>query len=216
MAVEEFGARGAVGYEVRKELYKAALSRIRYRRLEDKIRLFNGDLFDADLSEATVVALYLNGSVNEQLKPKLEREARPGTRVVSHDFEIRGWQPVKKENHRGDTVHLYIIPEDFKAPKLLRKLNGDLLRLQAVLRQNYADLEETFTRMNNGTYVVINGRYVYRRGWGREKAIISVWTKPMEESNAKCLYNAPVFLYQERSTTAVATGRTQNDSQSTL
>lgn len=109
-----------------------------------------------------------------------------------------------------------MIPEDFKAPKPLRKLNGDLLRLQAVLRQNYAGLEETFTRMTNGTYVVINGRYVYRRGWGREKAIISAWTKPMEESDAKCLYNAPVFLYQERSTTAVATSRTQNSSQNIL
>ena len=60
MAVEEFGAKGAVGYEIRKEIYKAALSRIEHRGLKGKIRLFNEDLFEADLSKATVVTLYPN------------------------------------------------------------------------------------------------------------------------------------------------------------
>lgn len=119
MAVEGVGAKGAVGYEIRKEMYKAVLSRIEHRGLKGRIRLVNGDLFEADLSEATVITLYLNGSVNERLKPKLEREARPGTRVVSHDFEIHRWQPIKKENYRGDTIYLYVIPEAFHASKTL-------------------------------------------------------------------------------------------------
>jgi len=97
MAVEESRAKRAVGYEIKKELYKATLSRIEHQGLKDRIRLVNGDMFKADLSEATVITLYLNSSANERLKPKLERETRPGTRVVSHDFEIRGWQPTRKK-----------------------------------------------------------------------------------------------------------------------
>lgn len=108
-----------MGYEIGKEMYKAVLSRIEHRGLKGRIRLVNGDLFEANLSEATVITLYLNGSVNERLKPKLEREARPGTRVVSHDFEIHRWQPIKKENYRGDTIYLYVIPEAFHASKTL-------------------------------------------------------------------------------------------------
>lgn len=194
MAVEEFGAKGAVGYEIRNEMYKAALSRIEYRGLKGRIRLYNEDLFEANLSEATVITLYLNGSVNDRLKPKLEREARPGTRVVSHDFEIHGWQPIKKENYRGDTIYLYVIPEAFHTPKILRKLNSDLLRLQAILHEDYLDLEKVFTSMDDGTYVIIDGKYVYRRGCRGDKAIISVWTKPMGEPGARCLFNAPIFL----------------------
>ncbi|KPV64915.1 MAG: putative cobalt-precorrin-6Y C(15)-methyltransferase (decarboxylating) [Candidatus Bathyarchaeota archaeon BA1] len=114
LAVEEFGAKGAVGYEIRKELYKSTQLRIEHRGLQGRIRLVNGDLFEADLSKATVITLYLNGSANERLKPKLERETRPGTRVVSHDFEISEWQPTRKEILYGDTIYLYVVPEAFQ------------------------------------------------------------------------------------------------------
>jgi len=72
-------------------------------------------LFKADIHNATVVTLYLLTSVNEEIRPMLEKQLRPGTRVVSHDFLMNGWKPEKTEEivaedgsqHR---VYLYILP----------------------------------------------------------------------------------------------------------
>ena len=101
IAVEEFGAKGAVGYEVVKETYNIALRNISRRGLLGKITLIEGDLFDADLSGATVITLYLDESTNQRLKPKLEREAKDGTRIVSYAYKIRGWKAARKIRLRG-------------------------------------------------------------------------------------------------------------------
>ncbi len=99
MAAKEFGAR-AVGVEIRKELYEQILKRIKLDGLEGKVKVINGDFFQVSVSEASVVTLYLLTTVNEKLRPKLERELRVGARVVSHDFEVPGWKPVRVENVR--------------------------------------------------------------------------------------------------------------------
>jgi len=109
-AAREFGAR-AVGIELRKDLVEQCIKNVREAGLEDRILVIEGDFFDFDLSEATVVTLYLLTTVNEKLRPKLERELRPGARVVSHDFEIVGWKPkVSKsidESYRSHKICLY-------------------------------------------------------------------------------------------------------------
>ncbi|NPB01229.1 MAG: class I SAM-dependent methyltransferase, partial [Crenarchaeota archaeon] len=92
IAAKEFGAR-AVGIEIRRDLYEQCLKRIKDLGLEDRVKVYHGNFFEYDLSDADVVTLYLLTSVNERLRPKLERELRPGTRVVSHDFEVPGWRP---------------------------------------------------------------------------------------------------------------------------
>lgn len=97
MAAREFGAK-AVGVEIRKDLYEQILKKVKMDGLEEKVKVINGDFFQVDISEASVVTLYLLTSVNEKLKPKLERELRIGARVVSHDFEIPGWKPVHVES----------------------------------------------------------------------------------------------------------------------
>ena len=112
---EEFGAKRAVGYEIREKLYKATLSKVDHRGLKDRIKVVNGDMFEADLSEATVITLYLSSLANEKLKPKLEKEAKPGTRVVSYVFKIPGWQETRKESFHNDFIYLYIVPEAFQA-----------------------------------------------------------------------------------------------------
>ena len=99
MAAKEFGAR-AVGVEIRKDLYEQILKRIKLDGLEEKVKVINGDFFQVSVSEASVVTLYLLTTVNEKLRPKLERELRVGARVVSHDFEVPGWKPVRVENVR--------------------------------------------------------------------------------------------------------------------
>jgi len=86
--------------------------------LQDRTKVIRGDLFDADISKATVITLYLTHSGNERLRGKLEKEARSGTRVVSHDFEVPRWEPSFREEFGTHTIYLYQIPDAFTgAPK---------------------------------------------------------------------------------------------------
>ncbi|PMB75269.1 MAG: SAM-dependent methyltransferase [Candidatus Bathyarchaeota archaeon] len=114
MAAKDFGAR-AVGVELREDLVKKALSSVYEQGLQDRVTIVNGDMFGVDLSSADVVFLYLTTSANEKVKPKLEAELKHGVRVVSHDYEIVGWKPVKVENfcenptlgYPSHTIYLY-------------------------------------------------------------------------------------------------------------
>ncbi|MBT0160003.1 methyltransferase domain-containing protein [Candidatus Bathyarchaeota archaeon A05DMB-2] len=114
MAAKNFGAR-AVGVELREDLAKKALSSIHDNGLADRVTIVNGDMFNVNLSSADVVFLYLTTSANEKIKPKLEAELKKGVRVVSHDYEIVGWKPVKVDNfcenpqlgYPSHTLYLY-------------------------------------------------------------------------------------------------------------
>jgi len=114
MAAKDFGAR-AVGVELREDLVKRALSAVYEQGLQDKVTIVNGDMFHVDLTSADVVFLYLTTSANEKIKPKLESELKLGVRVVSHDYEIVGWKPVKVVNfcenqtlgYPSHTIYLY-------------------------------------------------------------------------------------------------------------
>ena len=97
MAAKDFGAK-SIGVELRDDLTKKALTSINQFKLNDKTKIIQKDIFDVDLSAANVVFLYLTTSANERIKPKLESELKPGTRVVSHDYEILGWKPKKVDN----------------------------------------------------------------------------------------------------------------------
>jgi predicted RNA methylase len=117
MAAKSFGAR-AVGVELREDLAKKALSSIHDNGLADRVTIVNGDMFNVNLGSADVVFLYLTTSANEKIKPKLEAELKKGVRVVSHDYEIVGWKPVKVDNfcenpqlgYPSHTLYLYEKP----------------------------------------------------------------------------------------------------------
>jgi predicted RNA methylase len=94
MAAKDFGAT-SVGVELRDDLAKRALDSIQKLDLSKNTCIIQKDIFTVNLSEANVVFLYLTTSANEKIKPKLEAELNPGTRVVSHDYEILGWKPLK-------------------------------------------------------------------------------------------------------------------------
>jgi predicted RNA methylase len=117
VAAKSFGAR-AVGVELREDLAKKALSTIHDSGLADRVTIVNGDMFNVNLTSADVVFLYLTTSANEKIRPKLETELKEGVRVVSHDYEIVGWKPVKVENfcenpqlgYPSHTIYLYKKP----------------------------------------------------------------------------------------------------------
>jgi predicted RNA methylase len=94
MAAKDFGAT-SVGVELRDDLAKRALDSIQELDLAEKTRIIQKDIFTVNLSAANVVFLYLTTSANEKIKPKLEAELESGTRIVSHDYEILGWKPLK-------------------------------------------------------------------------------------------------------------------------
>ena len=114
MAAKTFGARG-VGVELREDLAKKAMSTIQDNQLGDRVTIVNGDMFGVNLTSADVVFLYLTTSANEKIRPKLEQELKKGVRVVSHDYEIIGWRPLKVENfcenpqlgYPSHTIYLY-------------------------------------------------------------------------------------------------------------
>jgi len=97
MAAQDFGARG-IGVEMREDLAKQAMGKVSELGLDGRVKIVHGDMFKLDLSQADVITLYLTTSANDKVKPKLEAELKPGTRVVSHDYEILGWRPVKIDN----------------------------------------------------------------------------------------------------------------------
>jgi SAM-dependent methyltransferase len=110
LAAEKYGARG-VGIELDPRLVETSRQVARDAEVADRVKFVVGDLFEADISEATVVTLYLSYSVNRRLKPKLLRELRPGTRVVSHQFTMGTWIPDKRipaEDHTD--LLLWTIP----------------------------------------------------------------------------------------------------------
>ena len=109
-AAQKFKAR-AVGIEIRREVYERTLAKVASLGLSDQVQIVNANVLQYDLSPADVVTLYLLTSSNERLKPILLKDLKPTARVVSHDFEIRGWKPVSVnkmlvEGH-PHTIYLY-------------------------------------------------------------------------------------------------------------
>jgi ubiquinone/menaquinone biosynthesis C-methylase UbiE len=113
-AARQFKAK-AVGIEIRRDIYEQTAAKVAALGLSDQVKIVQGDALRYDLSDADVVTLYLLTSSNERLKPALLKYLRPSARVVSHDFEIRGWKPVSVHKMTvGDqqhSIYLYRISE---------------------------------------------------------------------------------------------------------
>jgi SAM-dependent methyltransferase len=108
-AVQRYHARG-VGIDIDPERIKEATANARRAGVSNRVKFIQGDLFEADISAATVVALYLLTELNLKLRPKLMKELEPGTRVVSHAFGMGDWKPERTADVGGATVYLWRIP----------------------------------------------------------------------------------------------------------
>lgn len=108
-AARDFGARG-VGIEIDPKLVARAREKARKAGVTDRVTFRNEDLFTADFSDATVVALFLYPDVNMKLRPKLLRTLRPGTRVVSHYHSMGDWRPKAKIRVDGRAIYLWVVP----------------------------------------------------------------------------------------------------------
>ena len=89
-----------------------AMYRARRAGVEDRVRFVRGDLFEADIGEATVVTLFLFETLNRRLLPKLLRELAPGTRIVAHRYGFGdAWPPERTVQAGASTLYLWTVPK---------------------------------------------------------------------------------------------------------
>jgi cyclopropane fatty-acyl-phospholipid synthase-like methyltransferase len=107
-AAKKFGATG-VGVDLNPQRIEEANENAEAAGVTDKVTFIQGDLFEFDFSKANVLTLYLLPSVNLELMPKVKRELKPGSRVVSHDFDMGDWKPEKTVKVGSDIIYLWTI-----------------------------------------------------------------------------------------------------------
>lgn len=109
-AARKYGARG-VCVDIDPQRIKEANENVAKNNVGAQVKVVQGDLFEQDLSPATVVSLYLLPSLNVKLMPKLKKELKPGTRIVSHAFDMGDWKPEKEMDVNGRKVYFWTIPK---------------------------------------------------------------------------------------------------------
>jgi ribosomal protein L11 methylase PrmA len=110
-AAKQFGTRG-VGIDIDPARIKEANENAKLAGVADRVTFLEQDLFETDIHEATVVTLYLLPELNLRLRPKLWKELKPGTRIVSHLFDMDDWRPDKEAQIDGHEVYFWVIPEN--------------------------------------------------------------------------------------------------------
>jgi SAM-dependent methyltransferase len=114
-AAKKYGAKG-VGIDINPSLVAQARANAEKEKVAGKVKFIEGDLFEQDLNKATVVTLYLLSTVNMKLRPKL-LSLKPGTRIVSHSFDMGDWEPDDTLYVNGRTVYFWTVPEPDNAKK---------------------------------------------------------------------------------------------------
>jgi SAM-dependent methyltransferase len=113
-AVRQYGVQRAVGIDINPKRILDANARAKRAGITDRVQFLNQDLFESNFREATVVTLYLLPKLNVKLRPQLLTQLKPGSRVVSHNFDMGEWQPERTEqidvNGQNHTVYLWTVP----------------------------------------------------------------------------------------------------------
>jgi cyclopropane fatty-acyl-phospholipid synthase-like methyltransferase len=107
-AAKKYGVKG-VGIEIDPKVVQLARENIKNNMVENLVTVKEGDIFESDFSDATVVALYLLPELNEKLMPKL-KQLKPGSRIVSHSFKMKGAKPEKEDTARYKKVYMWRVP----------------------------------------------------------------------------------------------------------
>jgi SAM-dependent methyltransferase len=110
MAAEKYGITRGIGIDINPERIKEANENLAKAGVGNRVRFMNADLFETNLSDATVITLYLLPTLNLKLLPKLLKELKPGTRIVSHAFDMGSWKPEQTLDLGGRRVYFWTIP----------------------------------------------------------------------------------------------------------
>jgi tRNA G37 N-methylase Trm5 len=115
-AAKKFGIR-AVGIDIDPQRIAEANENAKKNKVTALVQFRQEDLFLTDIHDATVVTLYLLPDLNVKLRKRLLAELKPGTRIVSHQFDMGNWKPERKLELRGRTIYLWTVPERKSAPR---------------------------------------------------------------------------------------------------
>lgn len=117
-AIEDFDVDRVVGIELNPKMVNAIKTKLEEKNLKDRINVVNKNIFDVDLTSATIITLYLTTSGNAKLKPKFEKELKEGVRIVSHDFPIMDWTTINGDkgiyNMGSHKIFVYRVPESYQ------------------------------------------------------------------------------------------------------
>ncbi|MBI4191106.1 MAG: class I SAM-dependent methyltransferase [Betaproteobacteria bacterium] len=147
-AAKKFGAR-AMGIEYNPEMVEYSTRAAQKEGVAGKVKFMKADLFETDFSAATVVTMYLLSTLNLKLRPVI-LDLKPGTRVVSHAFDMGEWKPDRTETVEGKTAYLWIVPA--KVAGAWQLPQGEL-----TLRQNFQAVEGTL-KLGERVTPIANGR----------------------------------------------------------
>ena len=111
VSAAKLGARG-IGIDIDPQRVAEANQNVQRNGVGDRVKILNQDLFTTNFSDASVVALYLLPSLNLRLRPILWKTLKPGTRIVSHDFDMGDWKPEQTLNVDGATIYYWTITPD--------------------------------------------------------------------------------------------------------
>jgi SAM-dependent methyltransferase len=147
-AAKKYGARG-VGIDIDPRRIEESQANAVKEGVTGRVRFLEADLFETDIREASVVTLYLLPELNVRLRPKLFRELRPGTPIVSHDFDMGEWEPDKTVTvdapDRVHNVYFWVIPADVAGAWhwTEKDANGKEHEYRLDLDQNFQDITGT-------------------------------------------------------------------------
>ena len=113
-AAQKYGTRGT-GIDIDPQRIQEANENAKKAGVSDRVQFIQQDLFNTDFSDATVVTLYLLPEINLKLRPKLLQELKPGTRIVSHAFDMGDWKPQQTLQVDGKTIYYWVVPKEVPA-----------------------------------------------------------------------------------------------------
>lgn len=134
-AVRDFRAREALGIDLNPQRIAEAEQNAEMAGLTDRVRFVEGDLFEQDISSASVLTMYLLPRVNLRLRPVILERMAPGTRVVSHAFTMDDWEADHSEMVQGSYIYLWIVPARVEGQWEVQNGQGERFTVQ--LRQRF-------------------------------------------------------------------------------
>jgi hypothetical protein len=156
-AAKERKVRKAMGFDLDPQRIRESNENARQAGVTGQVTFEQKNLFDVDLGEATVLSLYLLPTVNLELRPKLFRELRPGTRIVSHDFDMAEWRPDGTAVVGSHTVYSWVVPANVSGSwewSLAR--GGRKHRYELELKQRFQNIETSRLLVDGKRQAVTN------------------------------------------------------------
>lgn len=142
-AAKEWNAH-AIGIELDPLRNEEALEYAQWMKVDHLVNFIEDDLLTADFREATVITMYLLHSVNLALRPRLLSELKPGTRIVSHAFDMGAWRADERVQHSGVNIYKWIVPAQVAGVWEWKRADGKLCRVK---------LEQEFQRLTGQAWL---------------------------------------------------------------